>query len=343
MLIREPYPRQERGKLQQTHQKQIDEICRFAGAERCYRFDDSLNCSRQDGTVQISNAHSVHRATMKKQLGNALKTFGIPRTKKASSTLYSGIGPWNDHPRSASTGTWSCNEHDHVFDRIDTNEPNVEDPTVPLLIALRATLHEWWYADREFYIRTALSRCKALEISGRVGHIGNTGDECLHDDLHKEFLLLSQNASERARRIRPVADRMVLRLLREEYDSFKAEKVSVSGQPTTIGTSVEVTKMGGLVVMTIIPAQHGHDIIWCWSRDAFTEMVGKTMSWATRLTHKGFITAMFLRSPYNVFVKGEYYRNALEQHEDDIISRISSRKISSRLLGVKGLGFSILG
>ena len=280
---------------------------------------------------------------MKNQLGDLLKTFGLPRTKKASSTLYSGLGPWNEHPGSASTATWSCNAHDHVFDPIDTNEPNIEDPTVPLLIALRATLHEWWYADREFYIRTALSRCRSLQTSGHAGQLHNTADECLNEDLHKEFLLLSQNASERARRIRPVADRLVLQSLREEYDSVKAEKVSVLGRPTTIGTSVEVTKQGGLVVMTIIPTQHGHDIIWCWSRDAFTEMVGKTMSWATRLNHKRFITAMFLRSPYNVFVKDQYYRDVLEQHEHDIVSRISSRKMSGRLLGVRGLGFSILG
>ena len=343
MKIVEPHSRQERRKLQKAHQKQIDEICKYAGAERCYRFDDSLNCSRKDGIVQISNAHSVHRATMKQQLGNVLKTFGLPRTKRASSTLHSGLGPWNDHPGSASTGTWSCNEHDHVFDRIDTNEPNIEDPMVPLLIALRATLHEWWYADREFYIRTALSRCKVLEISSHAVQEYRAADECLNQDLHNEFLLLSQNALERAQRIRPVADQLVLQLLREEYDSIKAEKVSVPGQPTTIGTSVEVTKKGGLVVMTIIPAQHGHDIIWCWSRDAFTEMIGKTMSWATKYTQKGFITAMFLRSPYNVFVKDQYYRNALEQHEDDIVSRISSRKTSDRLLSVRGPGFSILG
>lgn len=343
MGIVESRSRQERRKLQQAHQKQIDEICKYAGTERCYRFDDSLNCTRQDGIVQISNAHSVHKATMKNQLGNVLKTFGLPRTKRASSTLYSGRGPWNEHPGSASTGTWSCNEHDHVFGCIDTNHPNIEDSMVPLLIALRATLHEWWYADREFYIRTALSRCKALEVSGHAGRIHNEEEQCVHQDLHKEFLLLSQNALERAQRIRPVADRLVLQLLREEYDSIKAEKVSVPGQPTTIGTSVEVTKKGGLIVMTIIPAQHGHDIIWCWSRNAFTEVIGKTMSWATSLNHKGFITAMFLRSPYNVFVNDQYYRDDLEQHKDEIVSRISSRKMSDRLLSIRGLDFSILG
>ena len=143
--------------------------------------------------------------------------------------------------------------------------------------------------------------------------------------------------------MRPVADRLVLQLLSGEYDSIKAEKVSVPGQPTSIGTSVEVTKNGGLVVMTIIPAQHGHDIIWCRSRDAFTEVIGKSMSWATKLDSKAIITAMFLRSPHNVFVKDQYYRDALEQYQDEIVSRISSRKMSGRLLGVRGPGFSILG
>ena len=162
-----PRPRRGRREAERQRKKQLDEIFRNAGTEQCYRYDDSLNCTKTKiGTVEIQNSHSVHRATMQKYLGSSIKTFSIPRIKKASEMLQHGAGPWNDHVDYASTGRWSCNEHDHVFGPTDTDSPHEQNPKVALLLMLKAVLQELWHGERELQIRTALARSGREELRG---------------------------------------------------------------------------------------------------------------------------------------------------------------------------------
>ena len=319
-------PRRQRREAQRRRRKQLDELCENAGTERCYRYDDSLNCTRtESGAIEIQDSHSVHGATIRKHLGSNVKTFAIPRTKKASEILQHGAGPWHDRASCASTGRWSCNEHDHAFDLIDNGSPDEQDPKVCLLLMLRAVLQELWYSERESQIRTALAR------SGK-------------QDLREDFKWLAGNAWERVKVVRPIADNLVLRLIREDYEEIKSRKILVEGTPTTIGTSVEVTRSGNLLTMTLLPTDAGHEVIWCWPSNIRNDVTSWLASTATNLAPRQFITNMFLRSAHNIFIQPDYYRQSVEPHEPEIMERICARHtFEGRLLLNPPPGFSILG
>lgn len=324
-MVSQP-PRPQRREDERRRRKQLDELCKNAGTERCYRYDDSLNCTRTDsGTIEIQDSHSVHGATMRKHLGSNVKTFAIPRTKKASEILQHGAGPWHDHASYASTGRWSCNEHDHAFDPIDNGSPDEQDPKVCLLLMLRAVLQELWYSDRESQIRTALARSGKRELS-------------------EDFKWLAGNAWERVNAVRPIADNLVLRAIREDYDEIKSRKILVEGRPTTIGTSVEVTRSGGFLTMTLLPTDAGHEVIWCWPSNIHSRVTSWLASTATNIAPRQFVTNMFLRSAHNMFVRPDYYHQSVEQHETEITKRICERHtFRGRFNSGLPPAFSILG
>ena len=325
-VLMPPRPRRRRREAERQRKRELDELFKSAGIERCYRYDDSLNCTRTKiGTVEIQDSHSVHRATMQRYLGSSVKTFSIPRTKKASEILRHGAGPWNDHVRYASTGRWSCNEHDHVFGPTDTDNPDEQDPEVALLLMLKAALQESWHGERELQIRTALAE------SGQ-------------EELREEFKSLAENARERTKIIRPITDQLVMRLIHKDYQGIKSGKMLIEGAPTTIGTSVEARRNGDLIVMTLIPTDTGHKVIWCWMGNAISDAIAWLFLKGTKVAPKHFVTNMFLRSPHNIFVEGKYYRQSMEAHEAEIIKRICSRHaIRERLQLNSSTGFSVLG
>ena len=160
----------------------------------------------------------------------------------------------------ATVGRYACEWHDGLFDPIDVVPYDLTaNVNVPTLVALRATLMEYFLAFRhsEFFGKRA-AYCRH-EVERWSGGPQKCGCREKWQDYSNED---QRNAVQASRRHVPalLQESKYLAALVGTNDSSKIRlsKFFLPGEPAVGGTVVWISHLGDPLTLTIVPVQNGH-------------------------------------------------------------------------------------
>lgn len=258
----------------------------------CFRDDDTANCDTSGQRGKISIAHSLPKNIID-LLGSRIKRAGksrvysldIPRnTTLQSSYIRKGI--YSVKTKTASTGLWACNYHDNVFAPID-KEPDITNPEVPLLLALRALVHDEWAKEHTRYVRASIA---SMDIHNRPEWSALAANAVMHKSLASKFKKQILHA-----------------LISGNYDAVQHIQMQVGGKRILAATTVNFTRDDGFFVSTILPNKDsGHTAILCWNKD--NKIIPQILGIANYVPEQ-FLSGILFQNHTNLYISPSAWDN----------------------------------
>ena len=227
----------------------------------------------------------------------------------------------------AAVGRYACGWHDGLFGPIDSVPYALTaNGTVPTLIALRATLMEYFLSFRhsEFFGKRA-EYCRH-----EVQKWPSGPQECDCREIWQSYSDDDQrNAAQSSRRHVPAlldeCKRLVTLVTANDSSEIKVTPFFLPGTPTVGGTVVWISHMGDPMTLTIVPVKDGHHFyITCHSKPTnlvqklIAELLSSRVSNAVKGQH---LSEIVLQQHWAMFILKPKWKS-MSQHERDTIHTI---------------------